>query len=122
MDEAVREAYLATCQRIRKIPPPLQWLLRMLGSIDGNNEIFSKQYDPGTHRDVSNRQEQQSVGNPNGFFQGLPLYKKKNEVRANYLLGWKPTEMKDYLYSLHDKYKDPDDIWTAPNKEYKMKV
>ena len=57
----------------------------------------------------------------NEKFKG-PLSKEKSEVKANYLLGWIPDEVKDYLYSLHDEYRDPQDIWDALNDKYKMKV
>ena len=42
----------------------------------------------------------------NERFKG-PLNWEKNEVKANYLLGWIPDNVKDYLYSLRDEYKDP---------------
>ena len=51
-----------------------------------------------------------------------PLSKEKQECKANWLLGWIPDNVKDYLYSLHDEYKDPEDIWKALCDKYKMKV
>ena len=57
----------------------------------------------------------------NEKFKG-PLNREKNEVKANYLLGWIPDDVKDYLYSLRDEYKDPQDIWNALKDKYKMKV
>ena len=57
----------------------------------------------------------------NEKFKG-PLNKEKSEGKANWLLGWIPDDVKDYLYSLKDEYKTPEEIWTALEDKYKMKV
>lgn len=57
----------------------------------------------------------------NERFKG-PLSKEKAECKANWLLGWIPDNVKDYLYSLHDDYKNPEDIFTTLEDKYKMKV
>lgn len=66
-----------TALLIKQKPPSVSWLIMILSSLDPNHEVFAKDYV--RPKEEKQQYSSQMVYNPEGFFDGLPVAKKKGK-------------------------------------------